>query len=438
MRDIVITLIVIGLLPLILKTPRLGAYTWAWLAMMVPHRLAYGFARSLPFSQMVGLATLVGFLATKEKYPLPRSSIMWPYGLFLFWMTVTSIFALDDSGAIWPRWVDVMKIHLFLFVTMMLIRGREQIERLVWVVTLSLGFYGVKGGLFTIQTGGGGRVWGPQGGVIAGNNALGVALVMLVPFMYYLHQRCSKRYQRWALASLMMLTFLAILGTQSRGALLSLLTMALLLALRGKRPVATSLGIGTLLVLAIAFMPDSWTRRMDTIETYDADGSAMSRLYTWTTLWNLAQDRPLVGAGFNADIPIVFMKYAPRMMGEFDFTGRILVAHSIYFQALGEHGFPGLFLYLSIGLMTVYKAGRLAKRARDDPEFGNWVPLLMRMIQASFAGFAVGAAFLSMVHFDFPYYIMAIVMLVEATMDERTKSTRPGAGPAPTARRVQV
>lgn len=418
MRDILITAIICGLIPFILKNPRIGAYSWAWLAMMIPHRLSFGFARTLPFSQIVGIATLVGFLFSKEKKPFPFTAITAVYISLLGWMTVTSFFAIDTPDAIWARWGNIMKIHLFLMLTLMLLRGREQIERLIWVITLSIGFYGFKGGLFTVQTGGGGRVWGPPGGVISGNNELGVALVMLVPFMYYLFQTSAKRYIRNGMLFLISATFLCILGTQSRGALLALVSMAFLVALKGKRPFMTISVMGGLLIAAITFMPDSWTSRMNTIETYDEDSSAMSRVYTWKTLWNLALDRPFVGAGLNADIPVIFATYAPLDMGKFDFQGTVLVAHSIYFQALGEHGFPGLILYLLIGLVTWRKAAKLATTAKNNPELSAWVPLLMMMIQASLAGFAVGGAFLSLVHFDLPYYIVALVVLVEASIKE--------------------
>lgn len=424
MRDILITAIIFGLIPFILRTPRIGAYTWTWLAMMIPHRLSFGFAKTLPLSQVVGIATLVGFLFSKDKKPFPFSPITMIYLSLLGWMTVTSFFAIDTPEAIWDRWENIMKIHLFLMLTLMLLRGREQIERLIWVITLSIGFYGFKGGLFTVMTGGSGRVWGPPGGVIAGNNALGVALVMLVPFMYYLFQISTRRYIRNGMLILIATTFLGILGTQSRGALLALVSMAFFVALKGKRPVMTTSIMGGLLIATIAFMPDSWTSRMNTIESYDQDSSAMSRVYTWKTLWNLALDRPFVGAGFNADIPIIFATYAPLDMGKFDFQGTILVAHSIYFQALGEHGFPGLILYLLIGFMTWFKAGKLAAKVRNDPEFSTWIPLLMRMIQASLAGFAVGGAFLSMVHFDLPYYIVALVILVDASVSETEKAKK--------------
>lgn len=416
MRDLIITVVVFGLVPFILRIPRIGAYAWAWLSMMQPHTHAFGFALRLPFSQIVALTTLLGFLFSKKRYRIPFTGITCAYLLFFCWMSITSLFALDGSAAILERWIFVAKIHVMIFLTFMLIRGRKQIEPLIWIMAFSIGFYGVKGGLFTLITGGGAHVWGPPGGVISGNNALGVALVMVIPLMYFLLQQATRRGVRYAIIIAMIMTLFGILGTQSRGALLAVTTMALFLSFKSrKKALTTGLVIG-LLAAAALFMPETWTSRMDTIETYDKDMSAMSRIYTWKTLWNLALDRPLIGAGFNADIPIVFQQYAPREnLGAFSFDGTVLVAHSIYFQALGEHGFPGLILYLSIGLLTWRRAGQLARETKENLEFAIWVPLLMRMVQASLAGFAVGGAFLSMVHFDLPYYIVSVVILVDAT-----------------------
>jgi hypothetical protein len=43
----------------------------------------------------------------------------------------------------------------------MLINSRERVHALIWVIALSLGFYGVKGGIFTIVHGGVYEVRGP-------------------------------------------------------------------------------------------------------------------------------------------------------------------------------------------------------------------------------------------------------------------------------------
>ena len=428
MRDILITVVVIGLLPFILRSPRIGAYVWAWLSMMNPHRAAFGFARNFPFSQLVALSTLVSFLFSRDRRPFPVNSITATQVLLLVWMSITCFFALNTADVVFERWIFAFKIQLMLFVTMMLIRGRDQIERLIWVVTLSIGFYGVKGGIWTVLGGGSGRVWGPAGSMLEGNNELGLALVMLIPFMYYLYHVSTRRLIRAALVFAIVATCFSILGSQSRGALVALVGMAFVLALKSERPIPMSFLLGTLLVSAILFMPESWTGRMETIKNYETDSSAMSRIYAWKTMWALALDRPLVGGGFASDNAALFAIYAPERVGDY-VGGAVFVAHSIYFQALGEHGFPGLLLYLLLGFFSWKKAAQIAKKTEKDAELANWVPLLMRMVQVSLAGFAAGGAFLSLVYFDLPYYIIGYVVLVDATLREREKSNLIGQPP---------
>ena len=84
----------------------------------------------------------------------------------------------------------------------------------------------------------------------------------------------------------------------------------------------------------IEFMPSKWEERMGTMATYEEDGSAMGRIDAWLMLYNLAVDRPVVGGGFEPYTDEVCQCYNPN----FD---KPQVAHSIYFQVLGEHGEAG-------------------------------------------------------------------------------------------------
>lgn len=432
MRDLVFTAVFASLVLLVFKFPQIGAYLWAWISIMNPHTLTYGFARSMPWAQVSAVVAILA-LFTKARRAVPWNSVTVAYVALMVWLTVTSLFSINDPEVVWDRWVFVMKIHVMMFVTFMTLRGRAQIDTLLWVVAGSIAFYGAKGGLFTIVTGGGGRVWGPPGGMVAGNNEIAVAMVMTMPLLYYLFLTVTRRSVRWAVAATMVLVAFAILGTQSRGALLAILAMALVLGIKGKRPVRTSAGILALVMLAIAFMPKSWDRRMETIQQFQEDTSAMSRIYTWKTLWALALDRPLVGAGFGADNAAVFNSYAPTDP-EFEIfkrEGTVLVAHSIYFQALGEHGFVGLIAYLMIGVLAYRKASSLSASTANDPEFASWVPLLMRMVQASLVGFAVGGAFLSLMNFDVPYYIVGLVVLTDASVRERASARRLASAASP-------
>ena len=51
---------------------------------------------------------------------------------------------------------------------------------MAWVMALSIGFFGVKGGIFTVVGGGENMVWGPPGSFIEGNNELALALIMVL------------------------------------------------------------------------------------------------------------------------------------------------------------------------------------------------------------------------------------------------------------------
>ena len=101
-------------------------------------------------------------------------------------------------------------------------------------------------------------------------------------------------------------------------------------------------------------------------------------------------------------------------------------AHSIYFQALGEHGFVGLGLYLLLGLMTWRTGSWIIRNTAKQPEY-RWAANLATMIQVSLIGFSVGGTFLSLLYFDVPYYLMAAMVvtrvLVEKELKEKTSST---------------
>ena len=154
MRDIAVTLAILGSLPFILWRPWYGILVWSWLGFMNPHRLAWGFATTLPLAMVVALTTMVALLLSKEK-----QKFMWTREtalilIFLAWMVVTTTFSMYPWLA-WDQLIKVAKIFLMIFVAAILINSAERLQVLVLVIALSLGFYGVKGGIFTAATGGG-------------------------------------------------------------------------------------------------------------------------------------------------------------------------------------------------------------------------------------------------------------------------------------------
>jgi O-antigen ligase len=139
------------------------------------------------------------------------------------------------------------------------------------------------------------------------------------------------------------------------------------------------------------------------------DESAMGRLIAWDAAIRMALAHPLTGVGPHL-FPANFYFYTTQWLG------KAIAAHSVWFEVLGETGFVGLILFVTmIGVV----AGRLLRaerklRERQAPAFAraSAVSLL-----AALAGFAVSATFLSQAYGWPLYMIMAFAIAVTRYAD---------------------
>jgi probable O-glycosylation ligase (exosortase A-associated) len=415
MRDIAVTLAVFGSLPFILARPWIGILVWTWLGFMNPHRLAWGFSVDLPFAMIVALTTLVGMFFSHEPKRLSRQPEMFLMLAFLAWMLLTTLNAFYRSLA-WEQFDKVLKVFFMIFVASMLINTKQRLVALVTVIALSIGFFGVKGGIFTILTGGAFHVRGPERSFIGGNNEIGLALCMTVPLLYYLRQIAPHPMLRLAALGAVLLTVVAALGTQSRGALLGLVAMGTFLWLKSRQKLQIGLLIVFAVVVLVPLMPESWVERMQSIRRYDEDASASSRLNAWGMAFNLASAR-LFGGGFETFQPDVFYKYAPS-------TAYFADAHSIFFEVLGEHGFPGLAIFLMIAGFSWFSASGVIRRCKGDTEH-QWLGDLMAMTQVSLVAYLTAGAFLGLAYFDYFYNLVLIVAIAKGLVASHRRSGTP-------------
>jgi probable O-glycosylation ligase (exosortase A-associated) len=434
LRDLFVTGIVFGTLPYILRNPYIGIYLWSWLGYMNPHRLSWGFAYDFPFAFIVGIVTMVALVFSREpkRVPWTRESIV--LLLMILWMVVTTAFSLHPNLA-WLQMEKVAKIQLMIFLTMVLINTREKLEKLVLVIALSLGFYGIKGGIFTIIHGGVYRVQGPFGTFIGGNNEMALALIMTIPLIWYLYLNAQKAWLRYGYAGAMFLCAIAVIGSQSRGALVGGLAMGTFLWLKTRNKIFTGLIMALAVTAILAIMPAQWHERMNTINTYQTDTSAQGRVNAWWTAFNVAKARPLVGGGFETFQPDVFKAYAPDPDNVHD-------VHSIYFEVLGEHGFVGFGLFILLAWLTWRKGAQIIQKTSKDPE-RRWAADLARMLQVSMIGFASAGAFLGLSNFDLYYHLIAmmvitgVVALKQPAASSTVEAKPPLRAPRPFVRRSQ-
>jgi probable O-glycosylation ligase (exosortase A-associated) len=342
MRDILLIVVILGAIPFALLKPYVGIYLWYWVGFMNPHRYTYSFMYTFPVAQAVGGATIVGSLFVKHRAPLFKSPEIVVLLMLTLLFTFNTFFALYSIA--WLEWQKTMKVLLMTFFTVVLIDERSKLRMLLIVVVVSIGFVAAKGAIWGVVTGAQYRLWGPPGSSLEDNNAMGLALNILLPLALFLGRTEKRWWSRLAFYGLFLSCIFGVFLTYSRGALLGMGAVLALLLYQARRNVALVVGLVGVFLIMLAFVPSRWYERMETIGTYEQDESAQIRLQTWGFAWDLALQRPVTGGGFEG--------FRSNPSGQ--------NPHSIYFGMLGEQGFLARVLQQEGGA----RAGD-ARRCRD-------------------------------------------------------------------------
>lgn len=420
MRDLAFIATLLALLPLAVARPFAGVLLWCWISFMNPHRLVWGSASEMPWAVAVFGATLLGCLLAREPRRFQPNALMALFAMLAIAVTLTSLAALAPPEAVWAKWERTVKVIAGLLLTAALLNDRWRVHALVWVVVVSLGYFGVRGGLFTVLTGGAHKVLGPPDTMITDRNHLAAALLIGLPMMNYLRLHSAHRVVRVGLAVAMALTLMAVLGSHSRGGLLGLVAVAGVFWLRSRRKLAGAAVLAVALSAGVAFMPAHWVERMNGIATAaEEDASASTRLVLWGVSWKLALDRPLTGSGFAGP-------YTREVVDRVAPGGPARAVHSIWFEFLGEHGFPAFAVWLSVSGVALLYARRLARLPADRPDLA-WARDLGRMAQVSVVAYAVSGTFLSLSYWDLYWTLLVAVGAAHALA---MRALREGAGAA--------
>lgn len=128
-------------------------------------------------------------------------------------------------------------------------------------------------------------------------------------------------------------------------------------------------------------------------------------------------NRHIFGGGFEIYWPEVYAIYlsdATYMRG----------AHSIYFSVLGEHGYVGLILFLTLWILAFRIAGQIRREAQKQSDT-LWLRDLAGMCQVSLVGYLVGGTFLALAYFDLPYNILIILVVAQNWLRNKQWKTEP-------------
>ena len=427
MRDLLIFATLLGLIPIALRRPMVAISVYIVISVMNPHQMTWGIARNFPWAWIwAAVGTVSAFRWHGDRLGEALRLNRWPL-VFIAWTAVTTLFALDPSVST-ESWVNFVKVQYGIVLALMCVRDMKDVRTMVAVLTASVAFYGLKGFIFMLGTGGQFHVNGPTNTLIADNNHLAVALIMVVPLLFWLVSQTDRKWLRILIWTTLVGCVFSALGTYSRGGFLALAVVALAMIARSPRKLPILMVVLPATAIGLAFMPDAFWDRMNTIGEYQADASATGRIQAWMTSLNVADAR-ITGGGFAFyRNPLSYITYSPP-------NPYVRATHSIYFQPLGEHGWVGLGIFLIIFVGALVRTFR-ARRHADTPAARTYNELL-RALQVSLLGYLTGGAFLSLAFWDFAYYLAATVSVLYA-MRFRLREEAAAPAEAPAARRPNI
>jgi probable O-glycosylation ligase (exosortase A-associated) len=415
MRDIAVLLAMFCLIPLAFSSSLVAYLIWGWTAFISLNSYVYGFMGGVPFNMLFALLAMAMVFNGKdpEQRPFVWSRVVILFTLFATHASISTLFAIDNNDQSFFFWTLVLKVVLFCVLMPMVITNRTRIHAMLLTIVLGLALHGTVEGAKFIASGGGHHVLGLL--KFGDNNHFAMLIVMTMPLLLYVFQYSEKLVVRLGAAGGLLFAVTAVIGTHSRGGLLSMAVAGAWLVLAGRRKM---MGLAVLIagaVVVIALAPDTWTTRMNTIKEAEEDSSFMGRVEAWKVSSAIALRRPLTGGGFHGvEKRHIWQEFrdSPSLLDSIETFrspgGR--AAHSVYFEVMGDLGFVGLLLFLLI-LGSVFVARRdIRKRcARHGPRL-VWASDLADTLSATMAAYVVGAAALSMAYSEAMY---AIVMLME-------------------------
>jgi putative inorganic carbon (hco3(-)) transporter len=423
MRDIIIMIGFLGLLPLCFSRPFVGILVGTWFAVMYPQREAYGFSVTFQFNMIITAVTLISLFAASEKITPVKNFTIYLMFTFFAWTIITCFTAIDPVTS-WDFFnLTPLKVYVYIFTLILLVDREERLLALLWIIVISLGYYGASIGIVGLRSGGGNlglaENFGPVGTMIQDRNHMVVALLMMFPILLYFHKYTSNKMIRQSIKCVAVLTLITVLVSYSRTGLLCLGLIGgyYFMFLRNKVIIL----IGGLIVFMVSFMfmPPEWQKRMSfSSDEIKSEGSLDIRLNAWNLAQTIASDHPITGGGFRIVQNPVSMAMYPGVSK----NPYAAAAHSIYFEVLSDHGYIGLLLFLTLLLNVSYINFATRRMTKNLIEY-QWIFDLATALQLAIFVYALGGAALSLAYYDVFYIIAFLSALLHDMVKQKIPNT---------------
>ena len=425
-----------ALMGLALRRPFMFILVYVYIDIVSPQRLTYTLLNSVPIS-LIAVALAVGswmLVDRKEDTRVaPRQLLI---VLLLVWCAVTTMRADFPTDAL-DKWDWVWKALAFAAFLPLTLRTRLRIESLLTFMCLSAASIIIVGGIKTAAGGGG---YGSLDLMVANNSGLyegstiSTVAIAIIPTILWLGKYGTIFKRDWKVklfvAALVFACLLIPIGTSTRTGLLCIGLLALLLLRDAKRKFLYLGIIGALGLVAVPFLPKSFTDRMSTIKSYQQDESAATRVAVWKWTWEYVQLHPL-GGGFEMYRQNQIRYDIVKADGTKDnakldttlTTDRARAYHSAYFEMLGEQGWPGIIMWLAISLIGIVRMEVIRWRYRKAPAEEAWVAPLASALQAGQILYMLGACFIAIAFQPFMFMLIGAQIGLDTYLKRKRAET---------------
>lgn len=421
MRDLAFVGFLAALLAMGLKRPFLFVLAYVYVDTVSPQRLSYFLLNAIPLSMIVAVLAMGGWLVADPKDRLAFTARQGLILLLLAYAGITTLFADFPQDAL-EKWDWAWKALAFAIFLPFTLRSRLRIEAVVLFLVLSVGSIAIVGGIKTMLAGGGYGVLNlmvDNNSGIYESSTISTIAVGIIPLILWLARHGTVFPRDWRVkafvAGLIFSCLLIPIGTEARTGLVCIAVLAVLMLRDTRRRFLYVGGAGMLALAAVPFLPHSFTDRMQTIQGFEGDQSAGTRLAVWAWTWDYAKHHPF-GGGFGA----YRSNHIQVQMTRADTEGGVQTVstqieadesrayHSTYFEMLGEQGFPGLVLFLLIQSIGLARMELIRRRFRREAGDRAWIAPLATALQHFQLIYLVGAAFVGIAYQSFGWLVFGV------------------------------
>jgi probable O-glycosylation ligase (exosortase A-associated) len=434
-RDLAIIGFLLALLVLGLRRPFVLVLAFAYVDIVSPQRISYYLLNSAPVAMIVASLAIGGCLLFDSKRNLSFSMRQALMLILILYAGVTTMNA-DFPAEAYEKWEWAWKSVFWAIFLPLTLRTKLRIEAYILIMVLAASAIIMVGGIKTLVSGGGygslDLMVDNNAGLYEGSQISTVAIA-IVPIILWLSRFGTVFPRDWRVrlfaCGLIFACLLMPVGTQARTGLVCMAVLGILMLRDVKRRLVYLGMIALAGAAALPMLPQSFTSRMETIQTYEADQSASTRLAIWAWTWEYVKERPM-GGGFEAyrQNKLKVRTESSEGAGPVEVVGQQMhddqsrAYHSSYFEMLGEQGFPGLILFLLIHGAGLLRMEVLRRRYLGEEGADAWVPPLATALQSAQIIYLVGSIFVGMAFQPFIYMLLGVQIGFDTLVSRRTKN----------------